>query len=177
MSLRATVEPVMRERMAPDAAAVDVRIVNEGREPELFHDYQARHGSLVLEVEDENGRRVLLPPPPPPDARDLDPPRQLAPGESVTLRYAGFLDTRRETGRYRIRFFSPHREFGASAEAPLASEWIVLDLVQSNPSPRPPQGLLRRLVYEVVHAVVLWWEYCIYRVPFHSEACSRAATS
>ena len=62
MSLRATVEPVMRERMAPDAAAVDVRIVNEGREPELFHDYQARHGSLVLEVEGRSGGGGTPPP-------------------------------------------------------------------------------------------------------------------
>lgn len=165
MSLRATLEPVTRERVAPDAAAVDVRIVNEGREPELFHDYQARHGSLVLQVEDESGRRVLLPSPPPPDARDLGPARQLVPGESVTLRYTGFLDTRRETGRYRVRWFSPHRELGGSAEAPLASEWIVLDLVQPNAPPLPPQGLLSRLVYDVVHAVALWWEYYIYRVP------------
>jgi hypothetical protein len=115
MSLRATVEPVMWDCVAPDAASVDVRVVNEGREPELFHDYQARHGSLVLQVEDESGRRVLLPPPPPPDARDLGPARQLAPGESVTLRYAGFPDTRRETGRYRVRFLAPSR-VRASAE-------------------------------------------------------------
>jgi hypothetical protein len=165
MSLRATVEPVMRDYVAPDAAAVDVTMVNEGREPERFHDYQARHGSLVLQVEDENGSRVLLAPPPPPDERDLGPARQLAPGESVTLRYTGFLDTRRETGRYRVRFFSPHREFGGSTESPLASEWVVLDLGRPQAPPLSLLGLLSRVVYEVAQAVVLWWNYYIYRVP------------
>ena len=106
MPLRARLEPVTRDRVIPGDAAIDVRIVNDGSEPEIFHEHQARRGSLMLQVEDESGRRVLLPPPSPPDERDFGPPRQLAPGESVTLRYTGFLDARRETGRYRVRLFS-----------------------------------------------------------------------
>ena len=166
MPLRARLEPVTRDRVIPDDAAIDVRIVNDGSEPELFHEYQARRGSLVLQVEDESGRRVLLPPPSPPDERDLGPPRQLAPGESVTLRYAGFLDTRRETGRYRVRLFSPHRELGASADGPLMSDWTVLDLVQSHAPPAPPPlGAFLSLVLKVMRAVQLWWNYYIYHVP------------
>ena len=127
-SLRVTLEPITRERVAPGDAAVAATVVNEGDRPEPFHEHQARHGSLVLQVEDPSGRRVLLPPPSPPDERDLGPPTPLAPRASVTLRYVGFLDARRDSGRYRVRWFSRHEELGGSPRAPLASDWIVLEV-------------------------------------------------
>lgn len=129
-TLRVTLEPLTRERVAPGDAAVEATVVNEGDRPEPFHEHQARHGSLVLQIEDPSGRRVLLPPPPPPDERDLAPPTPLAPRASVTLRYTGFLDARRDSGRYRVRWFSRHEDLGGSRQAPLTSDWIVIEIAR-----------------------------------------------
>jgi hypothetical protein len=126
--MRATLESLTRERFAPGEAAVAVTIVNDGDRPTPFHEHWAQHASLVLQVEDPSGRRVLLPPPSPPDEQDLAPARPLAPGESVTLRYVGFLDTYATGGRYRVRWFSPHDELGGTRESPLASDWITVDV-------------------------------------------------
>jgi len=127
-TLRVTLGPVTRERVAPGDVAIEATVVNEGDQPEPFHEHQARHGSLVLQVEDPSGRRVLLPPPPPPDERDRIRPSLLAPRASVTLRYAGFLDARSDGGAYRVRWFSHHEALGGSLELPLASDWIVIEI-------------------------------------------------
>src|SRR5262245_18184024 len=126
--MRATLESLTQERFAPGEAAVTVTVVNNGDRPTLFHEHRAQHASLVLQVEDPSGRRVLPPPPSPPREQDLAPPRPLAPGESVTLRYVGFLDTYATGGRYRVRWFSPHDDLGGTRESPLASDWITIDV-------------------------------------------------
>src|SRR5215831_2843796 len=126
--MRVTLERLTQERLAPGEAAVAVTIVNDGDRPTPFHEHRAQRASLVLQVEDPSGRRVLLPPPSPPDEQDLAPVRPLAPGESVTLRYVGFLDTYATGGRYRVRWFSPHDDLGGTRESPLASDWITLDV-------------------------------------------------
>ena len=59
-ALRVTLEPVTRKRVAPGDAAIEVVVVNSGDKPEFFHEYQARHASLVLQLEDPSGKRVLL---------------------------------------------------------------------------------------------------------------------
>ena len=38
-TLRVTLEPLMRERVAPGEAAVQATVVNEGTQPELFHEH------------------------------------------------------------------------------------------------------------------------------------------
>ena len=129
-TLRVTLEPLTRERVAPGDAAVQATVVNEGAQPEPFHEHQARHGSLVLQVEDPSGRRVLLPPPPPPSERELALAAPLAPGASVTLRYVGFLDARSGGGAYRVRWFSHHEELGGSLRAPLASDWVAVEVTR-----------------------------------------------
>ena len=50
MPLRARLEPVTRDRLIPGDAAIDVRIVNDGSEPEIFHEHQARRSSLMLQL-------------------------------------------------------------------------------------------------------------------------------
>ena len=127
-TLRVTLRPMTQERVAPGDAVVEATVVNEGDRPEPFHEHQARHGSLVLQVEDPSGRRMLLPPPSPPDERDLGPPTPLAPRASLTFRYTGFLDVARTGGRYRVRWFSLHEDLGGSPRLPLASDWIELDV-------------------------------------------------
>jgi hypothetical protein len=123
---------------------VELTIANAGTESAPFHEHQARHGPLVLQVEDPHGRRVLLPPPAPPDERDLGPPTMLAPGESRSFTYGGLLDTRRQSGRYRVRFFSPHEAFGGSPRDPLASDWVVFEVDSARLDPKRP-GLLYRI--------------------------------
>ena len=156
--LRVTLEPVTRERVAPADAAVEATIVNAGDAPELFNEDLAQRGSLVLHVEDENGRRVLLPPPSLPTERDYSPGRPLAPGASLTIRYTGFIGALREAGRYRVRYYSSHGPLGGSPETPLASDWIVMDLLG-----RPGDALIPRmwpllsLAYELWRAVRKIW--------------------
>ena len=79
-ALRVTLEPVTRKRVAPGDAAIEVVVVNSGDKPEFFHEYQAQHASLVLQLEDPSGKRLLLPPPPPPDERDFWSPVELRAG-------------------------------------------------------------------------------------------------
>ena len=47
-TLRVTLEPLTRERVAPGDAAVQATVVNEGAQPEPFHEHQARHGTTLL---------------------------------------------------------------------------------------------------------------------------------
>ena len=146
-ALRVTLEPVTRKRVAPGDAAIEVVVVNSGDKPEFFHEYQAQHASLVLQLEDPSGKRLLLPPPPPPDERDLGPPSRFAPGQSIRLRYVGLVDARRGSGRYRVRWFSRDEGLGGSREAPLESEWIALEVGRSEVSQLPPRSPFAHLVF------------------------------
>ena len=146
-ALRVTLEPVTRKRVAPGDAAIEVVVVNSGDKPEFFHEYQAQHASLVLQLEDPSGKRLLLPPPPPPDERDLGPPSSFAPGQSIRLRYVGLVDARRGFGRYRVRWFSRDEGLGGSREAPLESEWIALEVGRSEVSQLPPRSPFAHLVF------------------------------
>jgi hypothetical protein len=155
-TLRVTLRPLTREGVAPGDAEVEATVVNEGDRPEPFHEHQARHGSLVLQVEDPSGRRVLLPPPSPPDERDLRQAVPLAPRAAVTLRYSGFLDAARGGGRYRVRWFSEHEDLGGSPRLPLASDWIELDVAHRDiiSDLRPSFGRLLLRPFAVVSAWV-----------------------
>ena len=61
---------------------------------------------------------------------------ELAPGESVTLRYAGFLDRSLETGTYAVRYFSPYPQLGGAQDDPLSSDWVPIN-VRSTQAFRP----------------------------------------
>jgi hypothetical protein len=127
------------EGVAPPAeVSVDVTFTNRSDEPARLNLSQAAHPSLVLEVLDEKGERVLLPPPTAPDEADLLPGQPIEPGESVTLTYAGFLDTRLEKGTYRVRYSSPYPALGGSRDDPLVSDWISVSV--DPPPPIPKDG-------------------------------------
>jgi hypothetical protein len=133
-TLRISLEAAKREALPGDVDVV-ATITNAGDAPAPFHRSHAERSSLALQVEDARGERVLLPPPSPPGERDLAPPSLLAPGESFALRYSGFLDARLRAGRYRVRWFSTHEALGGTRDAPLASDWIDIDVSR----PREPR--------------------------------------
>jgi hypothetical protein len=163
-TLRVTLEPLTRGRVAPGDAAVQATVVNEGDQPEPFHEHQARHGSLVLQVEDPSGRRVLPPPPPPPNERDLGQPAPLAPGASVTLRYVGFLDARRDGGAYRVRWFSHHEELGGSLRAPLASDWAVIEVAHGGITRTEWKPGYGALLVRLFDSISMWVRLLVQRI-------------
>ena len=134
-------------------------IVNAGDAPVLFNQDVAQRGSLVLQVEDEAGRRVLLPPPSVPTERDYSPGQPLAPGASLAIRYTGFLGAAlREPGRYRVRYYSAHAPLGGTPETPLASDWVVMDLLgRPGGALTPRVWPLLSLAYELWRAVRGIW--------------------
>jgi hypothetical protein len=132
-TLRVNLEAPRRGTVPADLL-IAATITNAGDAPVPFHRYLAEHGSMMLQVEDASGLRIPLLPPSPPDERDLAAPTDLAPGESVSIRYAGFLDTYQRAGRYRVRWFSPHEALGATRDSPLSSDWIDVDLLDPRKS-------------------------------------------
>jgi hypothetical protein len=114
----------------PGDAAFSATFRNESPEAARFNRHQAAHPALVLEVRDEQDRPVFISPPSAPDERDLR-AETVGPGESVTIRYAGFLDRSLAPGTYRVRYFSPYPNLGGTSETPLASDWIPITVRQS----------------------------------------------
>jgi hypothetical protein len=163
-TLRVTLEPITRDRVAPGDVGVEATVVNEGAQPEPFHEHQARHGSLVLQVEDPSGRRVLLPPPPPPSERDLRRATALAAGASVTLRYVGFLDARREGGEYRVRWYSHHEELGGSIQAPLASDWVVIEVTRGGAARTEWKPSFGALIIRAFDSFSAWAKLLVQRI-------------
>lgn len=138
----------------PGEASLDVTVRNEGPELVRFNRHQANHPALVLQVRDERERPVLLSPPSAPGAEDLA-DEALGPSESITLRYAGFLDRSLEPGTYRVRYFSPYPQLGGTQDEPLASDWVPITVRSTRafrpgvelpkwplPFPRPPTWLV-----------------------------------
>jgi hypothetical protein len=115
-------------RVPAEELALQARFVNKGDEPVRFNAAQAQHPSLVLEVEGPSEQRVLLRPPPPPTEAELGPGEPLGPGESIELRYGGFLDPALGPGEFRVRFEGRFPSLGGSPDDPLISEWVEFEL-------------------------------------------------
>ncbi|MGH3024531.1 MAG: hypothetical protein ACRDNI_12810 [Gaiellaceae bacterium] len=136
--LEVTLEPTAREEVVPGEFGVRVTVRNPGDEPAPFHTRQARQPALVLELRDEREQPIFLPPPSPPDERDLAPPDEIQPAESVAVEYVGFLEVGLTPGRYRVRFFSAQPVLGGTREDPLASEWVDFTVAKAEiPEGRP----------------------------------------
>lgn len=112
---------------------IAVTFTNTSDAPARWNVHQASHPALVLDVRDQNDREVLLPPPSAPGVHDLEEEEVIAPGESVTIDYAGFLDRSLGPGRYRVRYFGEFPALGGSKQDPLRSEWLTITL-------RPTRG-------------------------------------
>ena len=155
------------EKIATEDLIFEASVVNRGDAPVRFNVFQAEHPSLVLEVEDSYGQRVLLPPPPPPTEEQMAPGEELGPDASIVLRYQGFLDPSVGPGRFRVRYVGRSPSVGGVPDDPLISEWVEFDL-PSPPRPRPkrwpPWGLwdLR-----------MWWRRLIVLIREWLFACRR----
>jgi hypothetical protein len=106
----------------------------------------------------------LLPPPPPPNERDLGQPALLAPGASVTLRYVGFLDARRDGGAYRVRWFSHHEELGGSFRAPLASDWVVIEVAHGGIARTEWKPSFGALLVRLFDLISMWVRLLVQRI-------------
>jgi hypothetical protein len=122
--LEVTLKARQDQDVIPGEFVIEATFTNVGREPTRFNLHQASHAALVLDLRDHTYRPVFLGPPSGPDKEDLGPGEVIAPSESVTLIYAGFIDRSMEAGNYRVRYFSPHSSLGGSRDDPLKSEWL-----------------------------------------------------
>jgi hypothetical protein len=123
------------EDVAAGEFSFSVAFTNSSSEPARLNLHQASHPALVLDVRDRNDREVLLPPPSVPDKEDLEEGQVIAPGESVSIDYVGFLDRSLAPGEYRIRYFGEFPALGGSKEDPLRSDWLTVTL-------RPERGFI-----------------------------------
>lgn len=135
--------PVSRD-VLPGDLVIEATFTNANSEPAMLNLSQASHPSLVLEVQDSRGKELHLPPPSAPDEKELGPGEQIAPGQSVTIRYAGFLDRSAEPGSYRVRYASPYPALGGTQNDPLHSEWLEFSVrkpVEVSPQAEPLKTL------------------------------------
>ncbi len=142
-ALTVTLHP---ERAGPTPAAevaLTCVVANGGDRPEPLHRVQAAAAALVLEVVDPAGRRVPLRPPDTPRPEDGEHGASLGPGDSLTFRFAGFLDRAQPPGRYRVRYRGGHPPLGAVDGEPLLSSWLDVEVAAlpdapAQPAPLPP---------------------------------------
>lgn len=169
--LRAEVQAKDREQAEPGTFRIVVVFTNPGTEAVALNLHQAAHPALVLEVEDEAGKRVHLPPPSAPDAEDLEAGQLIPPGDTVTLEYAGFLDRSLAAGTYRVRYAGRYPALGGTPEDPLLSDWMPFAVRQLPveipgvriPGMKPgPEDLLLRpkkpwpLLLEPIRLILAW---------------------
>ncbi len=136
--LTVRLESERRRGAVPGEFGCTATITNDGDEGAEVNARQASHPSLVLEVRDAQGRPVLLSPPSAPDAEELARGETIAPGDSITVEYAGFLDRSLPAGEYAVRYASRHAATGGSDDEPLTSEWLRFEVAE--PAKRFPRA-------------------------------------
>lgn len=176
--LEAEVGSEKREDVAAGEFTFTVVFTNSSSEPARLNVHQASHPALVLDVRDRNDHEVLLPPPSAPDREDLEEGQLIAPGESLTINYVGFLDLSLAPGAYRVRYFGEFPALGGSPEDPLRSDWLEVTLRLERgvvpgieipgfkpapddivPKPKPPWLRLIWPVYVLIWDWI-WWLWC-----------------
>src|SRR6266567_781118 len=182
-NLQVTLKPSAEQDVVPGDFTVEATFINADDQNAVLNLSQASHPSLVLEVSNGEGKRVLLAPPGAPDERDMAPAEPLPPGESATVVYAGFLDRSLAAGHYRLRYFSPYAALGGSQEDPLASDWIEFTVREMRefhsvePLERFPRGPEPRPALFLVPWLWWWrwwhWLWCRIFRPFLGRRCDR----
>jgi len=176
--LEAQVRAEKREDVVAGEFTFTVEFTNSSSDAARLNVHQASHPALALDVRDSKYREVLLPPPSAPDKQDLEEGQLIAPGESVTIDYVGFLDRSLAPGAYRIRYFGEFPALGGSREDPLRSDWIEVTLRPERgfvpgieipgfkpapddiiPRPKPPWLKLIWPIYIFIWNRI-WWLWC-----------------
>jgi hypothetical protein len=187
--LEAEVRAEQREDVAAGEFSFTVVFSNSSSNPARLNVHQASHPSLALDVRDSDDREVLLPPPSAPDRDDLEEGQLIAPEESVTIDYVGFLDRSLAPGTYRIRYFGEFPALGGSKEDPLRSDWLEVTLRPERglvpgieipgfmpapddilPKPRPPWLKLIWPIYIFIRSWI-WWLWCWISRHFFGQHC------
>jgi hypothetical protein len=172
---------------APGEFGLRATFRNTSSEPASLNVHQAAHPSLVLEVVDEQNRPVLLPPPSVPDEREREPPSEIAPGASVTIDYAGFLDRSLAAGTYRVRYAGRSPAVGGTPDDPLESAWLEFEVGATEfPAGQSLTAAMRglppsekRAWYSIVWNWFLgiWhWIVCLIKRIFRRTRCDRVLT-
>lgn len=133
--LEAQAQAEKREDAVAGEFTFTVVFINSSSEPARLNVHQASHPALALDVRDSSDDEVLLPPPSAPHRADLEEGQLIAPRESVTIDYAGFLDRSLAPGAYRVRYFGEFQALGGSKDDPLRSDWVDVTL-------RPERGFV-----------------------------------
>jgi hypothetical protein len=187
--LEAEIRAEKREDVAAGEFSFTVVFSNSSSNPARLNVHQASHPSLALDVRDSNDQEVLLPPPSAPDRDDLEDGQLIAPEESVTIEYVGFLDLSLAPGTYRIRYFGEFPALGGSEQDPLRSNWLEVTLRPERglvpgieipgfrpapddilPKPRPPWLKLIWPIYIFIRNWV-WWLWCWISRHFFGQHC------
>lgn len=147
-----------RQGSLPGEFACAAIVTNAGDSDIYFNAAQAAHPSLVLEVRDDSGDAVLLSPPSAPGDADLARGEPIAPGESITIDFVGFLDRSLPAGKYVVRYVSLQEATGGSTDDPLTSDWLGFEIVAPRKGfPRAqPLPELRSTTSWLSHWLVRW---------------------
>ena len=153
--LKVNLEALLEKPASGAETGIRAKITNSGDAPIAFNLTLAANSSLVLELQDAEGKLLGLSPPSPPTEDELKAMRELAPGESFTIDYFGVLDLYQPSGRYRIRYFSESYLFGGSTDDPVASDWFEFEVVC------PPDPSLKswKNIPIIVERRWLFWEW------------------
>jgi hypothetical protein len=179
--LQVMLRPSQQREVVPGELALDATFTNASDQPATLNLSQASHPALTLEVQDGQGRPVYLAPPSAPDAADLAPGARIDPGQSVNMRYAGFLDRDLPAGAYRLRYASPYPPLGGRPDDPLVSDWVEITIRPSDGFVRP--GPLDLEPRPDVRPVILawlrrWWHWiwCFLAERILHRRCDRVLT-
>lgn len=184
---RLTVELNSEQRVGvtPGEFRVVAVFTNKSDEVASLNTSQASHPSLVLQVQDAQGERVLLGPPDAPTEKDGGPGEPVEPEGTGTIEYVGFLDRSLAPGRYQVRYFGQYEPLGGSRQDPLVSEWLDFEVAAPEVpweivEPLPPRRVDR--AETGLQAFLSWfWNWwhnilCFLRRIFGGERCDGVFT-
>jgi hypothetical protein len=130
VALSATVELSGERLQHPTLWEVLVRLHNAGGEPVRFST-ATMLAPVAFELTDLDGRAVPLGPPPVPPSDLAAGIREISPGASIELRFAGdeLLPDAPPRGRYRLRFAGRAPAVAGAWSGTIESPWVEFDSV------------------------------------------------
>ena len=183
--LEAKIAAEKSDQLVPGEFRITVVFSNSSNTAATFNVAQAEVPSLVLQVEDAQGKTVPMSPPGAPREEQGARAKPIEPGESVTLEYVGFLDRSLAAGQYRVRYVGAHEPTGGTQEDPLTSEWLDFDVAEpsekfdvAEPLPQARPEREAKGIMVVFYWFRNYWHrlMCLIRRIFGWERCDRVVT-